>query len=381
MPICTPSATAAKSRSETVKSSLLVYNISTTPLPFQDLGAPPVAVAGRTFKSSNYLAALKVFAKRVQDLKGQLPTEFMTDAAKELIRSHVGADKPDSEWLPAYHKVLDQIRSLPKEQYDRADAGETAEYLWSSAKSVGGTELCSVLNAAIRADDPANIMHAVVLSCGINARRLNSRTAPVQNAGVLSLVLSAVSAFVAPNNGYPSPLAVDDKDVFGHATWLAGPAVAHGSWRGTGFRDEHRSFFKPGKKFRVPGVLATALDKGKAVDFLHRADQLHPRVLWCVKVDARGLHSPEHRVKHAAFVHKSLVCDAVVLGTGSYAPREHEFLYAAYSAFEVEAVLWAEPDLPGGKYKINTYHRVVIRAAKDNKDAEWPEDLELSPWY
>ena len=70
---------------------------------------------------------------------------------------------------------MDQIRALPEKYYNPADAGETAEFLWSSAKSVGNTELCSILNAAIRSDDPTVIMHAVVLSCAINKRRLGNR--------------------------------------------------------------------------------------------------------------------------------------------------------------------------------------------------------------
>ena len=59
-----------------------------------------------------------------------------------------------------------------------------------------------------------------------------------------------------------------------------------------------------------------------------------------------------------------------------------EYVYVAYSAFEVEEVRWATPDPVTGKYKINDYHQVLIRAAKDNQDhMVWPEDLPLTPWY
>ena len=158
--------------------------------------------------------------------------------------------------------------------------------------------------------------------------------------------------------------------------WHAKQGVAHGSWRGGGFRDEHQRFFVRGRKYRVPGVLATGLDKAVALGFIDRADQAHPRILWCIKVDGRGIKSPKYRVMHASFVHKSLV------SSNTYQPLETEFLYAAYSAFEVEAVQWAAPDATTGKYKFGVYHQVVIRAANDNNDlGQWPEELPLAPWY
>ena len=116
------------------------------------------------------------------------------------------------------------------------------------------------------------------------------------------------------------------------------------------------------------------MDKTKAMDFLYEA-KTKARVLWCVKVDGRGIKNRAHRVLHASFVQKSLICD------GSFKPTETEFLYAAYSAFEVETVQWANPD-SNGNYKIHSFHQIVIRAANDNKNTdEWPEDLDLAPWY
>ena len=127
----------------------------------------------------------------------------------------------------------------------------------------------------------------------------------------------------------------------------------------------------------MPGVLATALRKRVAIDFIMKADHDHPRILWVVKVDGRGIKRPEHRVMHASFVHKSLIHDP-----STYKPTESEYLYAAYSTFEVEAVRWARPDPATGKYKIGVFHKVLVRAANDNRDSKrWPEDLPLAPWY
>ena len=89
----------------------------------------------------------------------------------------------------------------------------------------------------------------------------------------------------------------------------------------------------------------------------------------------RGANNPDYRVRHASYVRKSLVSDA------SCKPQESEFLFAAYSAFEVEEVVWAEKN-EDGKYGYNDYHKILIRAANDNKDStEWPENLPLAPWY
>ena len=79
---------------------------------------------------------------------------------------------------------------------------------------------------------------------------------------------------------------------------------------------------------------------------------------------------------HASFVHKSLIHN------DKFEPMESEFLYAAYSAFEVEAVKWATPNAETGKYKIKDFHQVLIRATNDNRDyKQWPENLPLAPWY
>ena len=355
-----------------VKNSLSKYGI----IDFKTISFPhldPLPVSTRTLASSNFLLAYRGFKQRRLNtdeahggLAGKLPSDYIVVATKELIRWHIGGDRPESAWLPSFHKVVDQIRHLPEKYYNPADVGAFAELLWSSGKDVGGSELCSILNAALRGDDPAVIMHAAVLSCGINARRLINRT-PRPGLFIFNTI--------SPNE-YPHKLK---RGELGCGRWHAGEGVAHGSWRGGGFRDEFQRFFKPGKKYRVPGVLATALDKDVALGFIDTAierDPDQPRILWCIKVDGRGILNPEHRVMHASFVNKSLIHD------DKFTPTESEYLYVAYSAFEVEAVEWAMPDAISGRYKKADYHRVVIRAANDNKDLDqWPEELPLAPWY
>ena len=58
------------------------------------------------------------------------------------------------------------------------------------------------------------------------------------------------------------------------------------TWRGGGFRDEFKEFYESmmGKWYRVPGLLATSIGIRRALGFLARADQAHPRILWCILV-------------------------------------------------------------------------------------------------
>ena len=318
----------------------------------------PQPVSSRTFKSSNYLAALRAFEEKMHDenpntggLGGELPRYFVVIATQELIRSHVDTVRRESvsAWLP-FHQVMSDIEKLSQNDYKRADVGSLAEFLWTSGKTVKGKELCSILNAAIREDDPTVIMHAVVLSVAINKRRVSNRDA---KKGLFS--------GISPRE-YPQKLLNCD---MGHGRSDTGSRW-HGSWRGGGFRDKFQGFFKPGVKYRVPGVLATALKKDVAMTFIAKSSKIHPRILWCIRVDGRGIQDPEHRVMHASFVSQSQYRD------------ETEFLYSAYSAFVVEEVIWATRDA-SGRYKITEYHQVLIRAAKDNK--EWSEDLPLAPWF
>ena len=71
-----------------------------------------------------------------------------------------------------------------------------------------------------------------------------------------------------------------------------------------------------------------------------------------------------------------LGCDHVNLVEETHCEGESEFLFAAYSAFEVVAVHWsATPQDPAAP------HELTVRAAVDNaNDPRFPEDLPLAPW-
>ena len=184
-------------------------------------------------------------------------------------------------------------------------------------------QLCSVLNAVIRDDVREEVEAAVIFFRGINTRRV-TRKGSIDTS--------------YPHKGK--------------------------TWRGGGFRREHRVFFErmQGKKYRVPAFLASSTKRSIAAKFAfdaYAANSSHPCVIWCIKVDARGENHPEYRVKHMTFVSKTLV------------EGEEEYLFAPYSVFTLVSTLWsAELDKP---------HEFTIHAACDNKKED--EKLDLAPWY
>jgi len=62
-------------------------------------------------------------------------------------------------------------------------------------------------------------------------------------------------------------------------------------WRGGGFRDDFKGFFEQtqDKFYRVPGFLATSLNKSIAMKFIGFAKKADPRVLWCILVRATSM--------------------------------------------------------------------------------------------
>ena len=117
-----------------------------------------------------------------------------------------------------------------------------------------------------------------------------------------------------------------------------------------------------GKKYRVPGFLATSFSEDKADEFLYRAHVIagRPAIKWIIELDPRGESQFKYRCKQVNLVQRANIAG------------EAEFLFAAFSTFEVLEVAWnaGDGDDP---------HVVRLRAAIDNlKEAE---DLPLAPWY
>ena len=133
-------------------------------------------------------------------------------------------------------------------------------------------------------------------------------------------------------------------------------------FRGGGFDDSHRDFFTVGKRYRVPGFLATSFSEDTADEFLFRAhvEGGRPAIKWIIQLDPRGETEFKYRCKQVNVVQRTNV------------PGEEEFLFAAYSAFTVASVSWnaGDDDNP---------HVISLHAAIDNRKE--PEELPLAPWY
>ena len=207
------------------------------------------------------------------------------------------------------------------------DVDAVAEYLWTSSKKhrvASNMEFCSVLNAVIRDDIAEEIEAAVIIIRSINNRRVQRK----DGAADISI------------QSYPPKGE---------------------TWRGGGFRQQHRAFFESmkGRKYRVPGFLATSDKRDIAAGFAYRASNDHPCAIWRIKFDRRGKDNPKYRVRHMTFVSKTLI------------EGENEYLFAPYSVFKLVSINWGED--------LRDPHEFTIQSAIDNK--EEAEDLPLAPWY
>ena len=99
-------------------------------------------------------------------------------------------------------------------------------------------------------------------------------------------------------------------------------------YRGGGLPDEHRGFFHPDRKYRVPGFLATSFSRRVAGKFMTWADKRgEPCVLWIIHVDPEGEHCEERRCVHVNYVTRTNV------------DGEDEYLFAPYAPFTVKQVI------------------------------------------
>jgi len=257
------------------------------------------------------------------------PPEFQDEVMRDL-RALLRAFAEDQH-LPQ-HLADDFFHSLQLEAFkDKdqmlGDLPAACQRLWTSAKPLcpqRPQEFCSILNAALRSDQPTLIDPASRLVRGINLLCVTRR-------------MDDLARRSFPREGR--------------------------CFRGGGFDDQFKPFFTAGKEYRVPGFLATSFNQDKASEFLYRAVQHAGKsgVLWIVQVDPRGKEQFQFKCKHVNLIAFSNV------------PGEEEYLFAPYSAFRIDRVEWSPtPD-------DRTPHRIYLTAYLDNRDA--PPNLPLAPWY
>ena len=277
---------------------------------------------GRTFAKSNY----KLFYLRAKRASFQHRLLGAVHDMLGLYTARINPTLDQADVEKGVHEFMQKIQgdAFKNDEALEKDVDAAAEYLWTSGKRhaiVKGTELCSVLNAVIRDDVANEIKAAAPIFRSINTRRVY-RTKTGLNT-------------TYPSNGK--------------------------TWRGGGFRKDFEPFFKrmKGKKYRVPGFLATSNKQSVAATFAFQADNNHPCVIWCIMFDPRGELQPKYRVQHLTFVSKSLI------------PGEGEYLFPPYSVFTLLSTKWSA--------ELIQPHEFTVRAARDNQLE--PEDLPLIPWY
>ena len=334
--ICTK-ATTSKREKDNDPYHLAEYGLATF-VKEGDLRADNVLEKG--FESSHFRVVKDALTQRVQQLQMVLPVRYITDAIRGLIKHHIGSS--------CQHEQIERLMvqteiAMAKNNELAEDAGVKAEMFWSSALTVKGTELCSMLNAAIRQDDPANIVHAAVFAKGLEMRRNMDRLNMADLSQKYPNVQATADMF--PGGEFPESLE--------HQDWRV-------CWRGGGFNDDFKDFFVVGKYYRCPAFLATSLKKDVSMKFLTmQMSKSIPTMQWIIVLDGRGTKNPKYRCMHASFVLKS------------HLSQEHEFLFSPYSVFQVIATEWSP--------KRNKHHTIALRAAIDNMNH--PEDLPLAPWY
>jgi len=163
------------------------------------------------------------------------------------------------------------------------DVPKVSAFLWTSGLQIGGKELCSILNYAIRADSPSLLEHALVFCRGINALCVTRDSTPFD-------------IYWPPENV---------------------------TYRGGGLPVEHQQFYTVGKKYRAPMFLASSKQKYVALSFINRVTSPCQPIIWyfCFHTQFRCLH--------VNYLERSLVSS-----------KEDEFLFSAYSVFTVKTVDW-----------------------------------------
>ena len=142
-----------------------------------------------------------------------------------------------------------------------------------------------------------------------------------------------------------------------HRCWPSGPPVSDDpgnvTFRGGALPEEYRLFFQPGVRFRCATFVATSFKSEIAEQFTESVPAGCPKVIWTVKFN------PSKKCNHVNLMEVSPFHD------------EKEFLFTAYSAFQVEQVSWKTDPT-------RVPHEITLLAEPDNRDA--PRNLPNVPW-
>lgn len=265
-------------------------------------------------------------------------TDALVNGAWTLENSAFGAAYKQAAVPAAVCQYMDQVQSLvdtfvsakgmaPSSPADAAqayvsqlrvdspadDVAEIAETMWTSAHTLevadGNYEFCQILNWALWQD-----------TCSTE----------------VSTILRTLNLFCVGRASLDRALLMKDPP--------------NKLYRGGGFHPACRTFFKVGLRFRAPPVLPTSSTRITAEYFAHRSS-LPEKILWKFLCPGLCTHV-NHIVRRAAGV-----------------PEEDEWLFTAYSVFEVRSVKWGVG---------SNMHKIKLEVCTDNSKESM--QLPCSPW-
>eukprot|EP00039_Didymoeca_costata_P017617 m.326796 g.326796 ORF g.326796 m.326796 type:complete len:381 (-) comp16560_c2_seq63:188-1330(-) len=277
----------------------------------------------KTFSNSNFIS-FKAYDKvdKGESLKHQ---DQLFAALRKFIDAFVKSENKDQKDGEEFFKRLTK-EAFAYQNEVLEEVVSATQRLWTSTITFPGTgrELCNLLNEAIRKDKVEVVEHVAVLAWGI--------------AGLCVARNQALTTFFPPDSC---------------------------AYRGAVLPDEHIGFFNVGRKYRVPGFLATSFEQEFAKRFCQRAwhanNEAHGAVIWIVDVDPAGK------------IDKSKLCQHAGLVLSSHFQYEKEYLFVPYSVFTVKDVKLSN----NPNYR--NPHIIRLEAAHDNKLEL--ENLPLAPWY
>eukprot|EP00039_Didymoeca_costata_P017621 m.326826 g.326826 ORF g.326826 m.326826 type:complete len:424 (-) comp16560_c2_seq75:188-1459(-) len=275
----------------------------------------------KTFYDSNFKKAYNKVDKG-ESLKHQ---DQLFAALRKFIDAFVKSENKDQKDGEEFFKRLTK-EAFAYQNEVLEEVVSATQRLWTSTITFPGTgrELCNLLNEAIRKDKVEVVEHVAVLAWGI--------------AGLCVARNQALTTFFPPDSC---------------------------AYRGAVLPDEHIGFFNVGRKYRVPGFLATSFEQEFAKRFCQRAwhanNEAHGAVIWIVDVDPAGK------------IDKSKLCQHAGLVLSSHFQYEKEYLFVPYSVFTVKDVKLSN----NPNYR--NPHIIRLEAAHDNKLEL--ENLPLAPWY
>jgi len=289
-------------------------------------------------------------ASTIQEQKKEL-----RKAVRELVKAYCAYKGVHADSATYADEFLEGMTGTNSE--------EVSVWMWTSAHKTAdlSIEFCSILNEALRVDvgnAAANSAHASI--------EAEVESPMLQPAVLLTCMLQR---FLNASRRVKHGTALE------HESWPNGDGenstAKDTTFRGGGLPSKHFAFFKAlaGTKqyYRVAHPLATSFMKRKARYFIDlqdgRPDPLEPsadmpKVLFIIQLDPSGCKQGNY-----------------LEGLGQV-KGEKEFLFSAYSAFQVVSAKSAyddELETSGVDFEI------TIKAALDNKDVS--DDVPTAPWH